>query len=59
MVSSDYATALAANRITEEEFYEAWQGALEKLSLAPKLITKDDRITNVQHLNKSSNEYKR
>ena len=42
MVSSDYATALAANRITEEEFYEAWQGALEKLSLAPKLITKDE-----------------
>lgn len=37
LVSSDYATALAANRITEEEFYEAWQGALEKLSLAPKL----------------------
>ena len=41
-IDFDYATALAANRITEEEFYESWQGALEKLSLAPKLITKDE-----------------
>ena len=42
LVASDYPTVLAAERITEEEFYEAWQGALEKLSLAPKLITKDE-----------------